>query len=451
MTLFLWITTTILVLISINALYVAAEFATVASRKTLLVQMADEGHAMARLLLPIMQDTKALDRYVAACQIGITISSLVLGAYGQNMLAGLLVEPLTAVSASLGAFSAEALATVIVLIVITGLQVILGELLPKSIAIQYPEQVAAGLAVPMRVSLALLSPLIWLFNGSGNLILRALGYDTHHSHAHLHSPQELEILVTESHEGGVLDAEERQMLRNAFRLRDLSARQVMVHRTKLVAVPSNMPLEELLHKAIATGKSRIPLYEGSIDNMVGFVHIKDVFRLRLRGGRHLREVQRKVVHVPEALPAFEVWAKLKEQKQYMAIVFDEFGGTAGLITQEDLIEEIFGELQDESDNEKAIMYVGKHGRRRLRGDLLVSDVNEYLGLDLPLDMDTLGGLVLSELGRAAQLGDEVQVGTTTLLVEVMEDLAVAEVSLTDPRLVDKQVEVREWEGQANDE
>lgn len=442
----LWITTTILVLIGLNALYVAAEFATVASRKTLVMQMADEGHAMARLLLPIMQDNKALDRYVAACQIGITISSLVLGAYGQNVLAALLVEPLTAVSPAYGPFSAEALATFLVLITITGLQVILGELLPKSIAIQYPEQVATRLAVPMRISLAILSPLIWLFNGSGILILRLLGHDASHSHAHLHSTQELEILVTESHQSGLLDADERQMLRNAFRLRDLSARQVMVHRTKMVAMPNTISLEGLLQRAIATGKSRIPLYEGSIDNIVGFVHIKDVFRLRLRGGEDLREVQRPVVHVPEALLALEVWATLKRQQQYMAIVFDEFGGTAGLITLEDLIEEIFGELQDESDNEKAIMYVGKHGRRRLRGDLLVSDVNEYLELDLPLDMDTLGGLVMSELGRPATVGDQVTIGQTTLLVEEMDDLAVSEVALADPRLVDKQVQVSEWEG-----
>lgn len=442
----LWITTTILVLIGLNALYVAAEFATVASRKTLVMQMADEGHAMARLLLPIMQDSKALDRYVAACQIGITISSLVLGAYGQNVLAASLAEPLTAVSPDYGPFSAEALATILVLITITGLQVILGELLPKSIAIQYPEQVATRLAVPMRISLAILSPLIWLFNGSGILILRLLGYDTNHSHAHLHSTQELEILVTESHESGLLDADERQMLRNAFRLRELSARQVMVHRTKMVAMPNTISLEGLLQRAIATGKSRIPLYEGSIDNIVGFVHIKDVFRLRLRGGVDLREVQRPVVHVPEALLALEVWATLKRQQQYMAIVFDEFGGTAGLITLEDLIEEIFGELQDESDNEKAIMYVGKHGRRRLRGDLLVSDVNEYLELDLPLDMDTLGGLVMSELGRPANVGDQVTIGQTTLLVEEMDDLAVSEVALADPRLVDKQVQVSEWEG-----
>lgn len=441
---------TLAVLILLNGLYVAAEFATVASRKTLLMQMADEGHSMARLLVPIIQDGKALDRYIAACQVGITISSLVLGAYGQSVLAEGFTTVLSRISADFGPFSAEALATLLVLIFITGFQVIVGELFPKSVAIQYPEQVAAALAVPMRVSLFILSPLIWLFNGSGNMLLRALGQDTSHNHNHLHSTQEIEILVSESHQSGLLDAGEQQMLRNAFRLRDLSARQVMVHRTKMVAAPVTLSLDALLKRAIDTGKSRIPLYQDNIDNIVGFIHIKDVFRLRLRGRDDVSEVKRDVVHVPEALPAFEVWETLRQKQQYMAIVFDEFGGTAGLITLEDLIEEIFGELQDESDNEKAIMYVGKHGRRRLRADVLVSDVNEYLGLELPLDADTLGGLVLSELGRPAHEGDEVTIGETVIRVEVMDDLAVSEVSLDDPRLMGKTVQVSEWEGPNND-
>ncbi|MCB0037056.1 MAG: HlyC/CorC family transporter [Anaerolineales bacterium] len=443
---FVLITTAIVVLIFFNALYVAAEFATVASRKTLISQLAGDGNPMAKLLLPIMENSRSLDRYVAACQIGITISSLVLGAYGQNVLASLLVPPLEVVAGRIGVISGEALATFIILFFITTLQVVLGELLPKSIAIQYPERMALLLTIPMRASLAFFAPLIWLFNGSGNILLRLLGQEHHEGHGHVHSKQEIMILVTESHEGGLLDDEERQMLRNAFHLRDLTARLVMKHRTQIIAAPAASTLDELLQLSTETGKSRIPLYEEDIDNIVGFVHVKDVFRLKIKGQDNLNEIMRSVVHVPESLPASAVWSTLKTESQYMAIVFDEFGGTAGLITLEDLIEEIFGELLDESDNERQIMYIGKHGRRRLRGDQLVADVNEYFELSLPEDAaDTLGGLVLSQLGHPAKLGDQVTIKEVTIRVEEMDDLTITEVSIDSPLLAETNFQVHEWE------
>jgi putative hemolysin len=448
---FLGIVATVTILIGLNALYVAAEFATVASRKTRVRQMAQEGNTFAQMILPIMESPQALDRYVAACQIGITISSLVLGAFGQNYLAGLLVVPFTAVANTLGEnwfttnISPDLVAALIILLLITSLQVVLGELLPKSIAIQFPEEVALLLTVPMRVSLFFLHPFIRLFNGSGNLILRLLGQEHVEGHARIHSPQEIEILVTESHQGGLLDADERQMLRNAFRLRDLTARQIMVHRTSLVSAPLSMSVADLLKLSLEKGKSRIPVYEGDLDNIRGFVHFKDVFRLHLRGDTSLQEVVRTAVYVPEAMPAADVWEQLQQKRQYLCIVFDEYGGTAGLITQEDLIEEIFGEVLDESDVEGALMYIGERGLRRLRGDLLVSDVNEYLGLQLPNEADTLSGLVINELGRPPELGDVVQIGTTQLRVEALRDLGVGEISIDDPRLKGKDVAVNEWE------
>ncbi len=445
------ILTTVTILISFNALYVAAEFATVSSRKTRVRQMASEGNTLAKILLPIMEDGQALDRYIAACQIGITISSLMLGAFGQNYLAALLVEPFTAVANALGenwltnSLSPNLFATLIVLFLITSLQVVLGELLPKSIAIQFPEQVALLLTLPMRISLVLLHPLILLFNGSGNLILRLVGQEHIEGHGHIHSAQEIEILVTESHAGGFLDAGERQMLRNAFRLRDLTARQIMVHRTSLISAPLDMSVADLLALSIETGKSRIPVYEGDLDNIKGFVHFKDAFRLHMRGETQLGEVVRTAVYVPEAMPAANVWEQLQEKRQYLCFVFDEFGGTAGIITQEDLIEEIFGEVLDEYDFEDALMYIGERGLRRLRGDLLVNDVNEYLGLTLPDEVDTLSGLVISELGRPPELGDVVQIGTTRLRVEALRDLGVGEVSIDDPSLTGRDVAVSEWE------
>lgn len=448
----------ILILIFLNGLFVAAEFSTVSARRTRVSQMAGTGNRFARLLLPILEESASLDRYVAACQLGITASSLVLGALGQNYIATRLVEPLTnllvtfePIVGNIGISSEEAAATVAASIAVTGvlifltiLQVVFGELFPKSVAIQYPEQIALGTAVPVTWSMQIMRPLIWFFNGSGNLVLRLFGFNSQGSHSKAHSPAEIEILVTESHEGGLLDDEKRQMLRNAFRMRELTARQVMVHRTRIIAAPVESSVVDIMQIALEAGHTRIPLFQDTIDNFIGFVHIKDVFRLHVGGKENLAEILRDLVYVPETMPIVDVWETLNDRRQYMAVVFDEFGGTAGLITFEDLIEEIFGELQDEFDDESALISLDAEGRIYLRGDLLVSDVNEYLNLDLPEVADTLGGLVLSELGRPPEVGNEVTSGGMVIRVEAMEDLSVLEVSLLPgPSNVINQV--GEWE------
>lgn len=425
-------------LIFINGLYVAAEFATVSARKTRISYLASQGNRLAQSLMPIIQDSKLLDRYVAACQIGITISSLVLGAYGQSVIASRLITPLTELLNQLGMETAVARPAAIsisitgVLLFLTFLQVIVGELFPKSVAVQYPETVALGVVVPLRWSLALFRPLIWIFNGSANLLLRLLGQPLE-SKQTAHSPEEIEILVTESHEVGLLDDRERQMLRNAFRLRDLTARQIMLHRTKLIAASADSSVYDIICLAMENGLSRIPLYRETIDDIIGFVHVKDLFRLYVHKEEDVQKIIRQIIYIPESLPAAEVWEKLSQGHHYLGIVFDEYGGTSGIITFEDLIEEIFGELQDEFDDEMALIARDKEGRIYLRGDLLIADVNEYLELDLPTDAaDTLSGLVISKLGRHPAVGDAVTVGDTAIRIEAMEDLSVAELSIQLP-------------------
>jgi CBS domain containing-hemolysin-like protein len=444
-------------LIFLNALFVAAEFATVSSRRTRISQMASTGNSLAKVILPIVEDSRALDRYIAACQLGITASSLVAGAYAQNVIAARLaphLEPLltwlgpeingSGGSDGVATAVAVSISVAIVLIGLTILQVVFGELFPKSVAIQYPERLALMTVVPVRWSLTLFRPLIWFFNGSGNLVLRLLGIQLYAPGSRVHSPEEIELLVTESHEGGLLDDKERQYLRNAFRLRDLTARQVMIHRTRLVAAPVESSVIDLLNLSLEEGLTRIPIYQHSIDTILGFVHIKDLFRLYVASKQNLAEIMREVVHLPETLPIVEVWKTLDIKRQYLAIVFDEFGGTAGIITFEDLIEEIFGELQDEFDDESALISFDADGRVHLRADLLVVDVNEYLHLELPVIADTLGGLILSELGRPPREKDEVAFGETVIRVEAMADLGVLEVSLqTNPEEVSGQV--GEWE------
>jgi CBS domain containing-hemolysin-like protein len=451
------------IMIFFNALYVAAEFATVSSRRTRISQLAGQGNRMAQLLLPIMQDSKKLDTYVATCQIGITISSLVVGAYGQSVIAQLLVGPLANLLTSLEPFlaslgiestvgwaepAATSIAVTLVLIAITILQVIMGELFPKSVAIQYPESVALAVSVPMRITQFVITStgLIALFNGSGNLILRLMGRPLKEKSGHAHSPEEIELLVTESHEQDLLSDEERRLLRNTFRLRDLTAKQVMLHRTKLIAAPMSSSVADLMQIALDAGFSRIPLYKESIDDISGFVHVKDLFRLHNQKSEDIASILREVVFIPETMWVSDLWKRLNSRRKYLAIVFDEYGGTVGLITFEDLIEEIFGELQDEFDNETALIAKDKDGRIYLRADLLVFDVNEYLDLNLPIEnADTLGGLVFSELGRPPIVGDTVTFGEIIIRVEAMADISVSEVSLKLPVANGSEDPFIEWE------
>ena len=459
----LTIVAVVAIMIFFNALYVAAEFGTVSSRRTRISQLAGQGNRMAQLLLPILQDSKKLDTYVATCQIGITISSLVVGAYGQGVIAQFLVGPFTQLLtllepflASIGVESAAgwaepaaaSIAVTLVLIAITILQVIMGELFPKSVAIQYPESVALAVTVPMRITQIIIkyTGLIALFNGSGNLLLRLLGRTHKEKNGHAHSPEEIELLVTESHEQDLLSDEERRLLRNTFRLRDLTAKQVMLHRTRLIAAPMDSTVKELMGISLDAGFSRIPLYKESIDDIVGFVHVKDLFRLHNQNSEDVASILREVVFVPETMPVSDLWKRLNSRRKYLAVVFDEYGGTVGLITFEDLIEEIFGELQDEFDNETALIAKDKDGRIYLRADLLVSDVNEYLELQLPEEnADTLGGLVFSELGRLPAVGDKVTFGDIIIRVEAMSDPGVSEVSLKLPPTESAEEPFIEWE------
>ena len=453
------IITIVALLIAINALYVAAEFSAVKSRKTRLIEMAAAGHRPAQKLLPLVTEGKAIDNYVAACQIGITISSLTLGAYGQRVLAQQLVQPVAGILPSLGigidpGVAAEALALSIaagfILLLITGLQVVMGELFPKSIAIQYPEQVALATVWPMRISLILLRPLIWFFNGSGDLLLKLMGMERH-GHHNTHSIAEIEGLVTASTRGGLLEDEERQMLRNTLRLRDLTARQVMVHRTRMVSAPLETSVEDLLRLCIEAGFTRIPVHRDTIDQIAGIVHVKDLFLLHTQGIHTAHSIRREVAYVPETMSIDAVWNTLRRTGHYLLIVFDEYGGTAGLITLEDLIEEIFGEFQDEFDREEELFTENsQEGRYHLRGDLLIADVNEYLHLHLPeTEADTLSGLILSTLGRVPQEGEEVTVNGTTVRVEKMADLGVAEISI--PKSSSALNRIPEWEGSPDNE
>jgi putative hemolysin len=421
------------ILVGLNALYVAGEFSTVSARRPRIVHMADEGNRLAQTILPVLEDPHKLDNYIAASQVGITVSSIVLGIYGQRQIAPR-IEPWLG-DLPLGGIEAAAAgaAALLVLIVLTTLQVILGELMPKSVAIQYPERLALITALPMKWSADfVLKPLIVLLNGSGALILKLLGSTYERGHAHVHSPDEIVFLVKESHRGGVLDAEERQLLGNLFRASTKRAEEIAIPRNRIVAVDVDEPITGVLKLIADSAYTRIPVFEKDIDNIVGFVHLRDLFNLwREDKQARLRTVLRPVPFVPETLPIAEVWNRLDEAESFLVIVFDEFGSTSGLITREDLIEELIGEVQDEFDHEQALISPRGDGQFMVRGDVLVDDLNDLLELRLHHDFaNTIGGLVIDKLGRVPKVGDTVEVSNVRLRVEAVENLSIQMVSLT---------------------
>ncbi|OQY45337.1 MAG: hypothetical protein B6242_10780 [Anaerolineaceae bacterium 4572_78] len=435
-------------LIFANSFFVATEFSVVSSRKTRINQMAESGNWRAKIALSFIEDSRMIDVLLAATQVGITVSSLALGAYGQRTIATALAPILT----RFGGWSdtvAFSISATTVLLMLTAMQMLIGETMPKSVAIRYPESTVLIVAPVMSYMLVILKPLVWIFKGSSNYLLRLLKIDYEKSSIHIHSPSEIEILVMDSYAGGLIDDRDRQLLRNVFRLRELTARQVMIPRTRLVTTSSNNKLQEVIQLCLQSGYTRIPVYNESIDDITGFVHFKDLFKLFRNKGSDIESILREVIYIPETMPIIDVWEKLKKHRQYMVIVFDEYGGTAGMITFEDLIEEIFGELQDEFDEELALIYSDSQGRTHLRGDLLISDINEYLDLELPDDdIDTIGGLVFNELGHLPNKGEEIVINNTIIRVEVIEDSHISEVSIELPE--GAELYIREWEFTGHD-
>lgn len=414
------------VMVSFNALYVAAEFATVGSRRSRVQEDAESGSSAAAGLLAILQDPRRLDNYVAACQIGITLSSLVAGAYGQAALTPLLED--------LFGTGARAVAVVIVLVAITSLQVVLGELLPKTAALRYPERLATATLVPMRISGWLFRPLVALFNGSAFRLMRAWNLDTEHSHAHVHSPEELAGLYRASAAGGLIDASERDMLAGVLNVEDRLVREIMTPRRRLTTVGADEVVGDALRRVAATPHTRFPV-TGEGDDIVGIVTLRDLFQQAQHEPRRtVADIAGPALDVAEVATVPALWQRLRQNAQHCALVVNEFGSVVGMVTLEDAIEEIFGEVLDEFDREDEPVTV-THGRAIVRGDVLVTTLVDRFAVRRPeADVDTVGGLVWHELGRRPRVGDEVGVTGTdlTLRVDAMDETAVTRVSFDLP-------------------
>ena len=344
--------TIIVLLILLTALYVAAEFAAVGVRRSRLRRLAEDGNLLAARVLPVVEDPRELDRYIAVSQIGITLSSLILGAYGQATVAPR-VAPLLQRVFELDAQAAESTAAVVVLLVLTMLAMILGELVPKSLALQDPTRVALATVLPMQWSQRLFSWSIDFLNGSGILILKVLGVAPT-GHRHVHSPQEIELLIAESRDGGLLEPEEQIRLHRALRLGLRSARQLMVPRERLAAIDVTTPPEQVLKIVAASPYSRLPVYRETLDHVLGILHTKDVVtNFVQRASGSMTTLLRPIARVSATIPADRLLTFLRERRSHQALVLDEHGRVAGLITLEDVLGELLGGVADEFKSVKA--------------------------------------------------------------------------------------------------
>jgi putative hemolysin len=414
------------VLIACNAIFVAAEIALVTIRRSRVEQLVEDGHPSARRLDRLLQRP---GRFLAVTQLGITFIGFLASAFAAVSLTAGLRDAFSAVPA-LAPFAA-ALALVIVTALLALVTIVFGELVPKAVALGHAERLALAVAGPFELLEQVLGPLVRLLEAITNAIARPLGGGR--SDPYRISVDELKILVERGGEQGVLEAEEEQMLSAVIELGEGRVHQVMVPRTDVTAIPVDTPLAEAVDTILREGHSRIPVYEESIDNVVGILYAKDLLPYLKDPSTtpELRRLLRAPLFVPESMSVDDLLHELQRRKVHMAIVLDEYGGTAGIVTIEDLLEEIVGEIQDEYDTEEPMVERISDDQVRFDGRANIDDFVEAFGVDLEdedrEEYDTVGGLVYHRVGGVPRVGDQIEVGSISLTVESTDGRRVGKV------------------------
>jgi CBS domain containing-hemolysin-like protein len=433
----------VLLLVGINAFFVAAEFALVAVRRTRIEPLARAGDKRAQRVLAALDHP---DDFISAAQLGITVSSIAIGYIAEGTLHAILVPYLLWLHATgtipvLGTVSitGHVIATILTLIIVTFLHVVLGEQVPKMMAIQKAESVAFWATRPTQIFGSVFRPFIRLMSMSAGAVMRMFGVPPTGVHAHAHTPEEIRLLVEQSHQEGMVEADQ-QMLLGVFQFRDTIAREVMTPRRDIIALETTATRAETLALVAEEGHSRIPVYRESIDEIVGILLVKDLLANFAQNQDAdapftLQSLVREPYFVPDTKRIGELLSELRARSAHMAILLDEFGGTEGLVTLEDMLEEIVGDIRDEYDEPEDVDFqLTDTGDVLIDGGTSIFEVNERFGLRLPEeDFDTIGGFVFGELGRVPVPGDIVSLnGRGDLRVEDVEERRVTRVRLIPP-------------------
>jgi magnesium and cobalt exporter, CNNM family len=411
-----WYLLLALVFIIANGIFVAAEFAIVRVRPTQLAELAATGSARARMARRV---TKKLDTYLSVTQTAITLSSLALGWVGEPAFAHL-IEPQLGF---LGVFApgvSHSIAATLAFIGITWLHITFGELGPKYIAIEHTIGTSLWLSHVLRAFYLVMFPAIWLLNRTSNFVLSIVGIRPAAVTEMVHSQEELRSILASSEKAGVLSEENREIIEGVFQFSKRTARQIMVPRTDVAILSTTKSIAENLETIRTTRHTRYPLCEGTLDNTVGLIHVKDLMLAQLRGpGRSMAELKRDVLFVPENSTVEALLSQMIEHKTHMAVVLDEYGGASGIVSLENITEELFGQIQDEFDRERPEIEPLGNGRYRVRGDYLIEDLADRLKIDVgePAE-ETIGGYVAARIGREVAPGDRTQLGD--LSIEVLD-------------------------------
>lgn len=423
-------------LIFANGFFVAAEFALVSVRRTRIEELVAQGNATAKTVRHVIHDP---DRFIAATQLGITIASLALGWIGEPAIAHL-IEPLFGFipDSMLSHATSGVIATVIAFAIITFMHVVIGELAPKSVALGFPEQAALVVAPAMVIFENVFRPAIWALNGTGNWLLRLVGLNRPTGHQLVHSVEELKMLVSASTASGELEPVEREFAERAFEFADTQVGEVMIPRTAMRAVEDTATIQDFLELFSEISHSRFPVYNGTLDNIIGFVWVKDVLRALAKNSNArettIKSLMRTPLFVPETKVIGELFSEMQRAKAQMAIVLDEYGGTAGMVTIEELIEEVVGSVSDELAVNVPQLRRLEDGQVEADAMLGVDEVNAQLNTNLPEsdDYETLAGLVMTRMGRVPKEGDTVRVGNLKLTVAKMQGPKIEKILLAKP-------------------
>ena len=408
------------VLILLNGFFVGAEYGLVTVRRTRLAELAATGDRRARHVLGI---TAAPPRFIAAMQLGVTLTSLAIGALGEHALAKVFDPVLATV-----------LAVILAYLILTFLHVVIGELVPKAVALRYSERTALAVSTPVRTFFVVMGPLIWVLQRSTELLLRAVGLQAPGSEGIVHSEAELKMLVSESTERGEIEEGEQEMLYKVFDFADKEVSDVMVPRPEVVALSVDLPPEQALQAVLDSPYTRYPVYRGSLDEIVGVLHVRDLIEAMHERGIaevQVEELLRPAYMVPETKDLAALLTEFRKQNQHMAIVLDEYGNTEGIVTLEDVLEEIVGEIEDEFDLPDESVERIDENTIRIDGTFPIDDFNEQFGRNLPQeDYHTVAGFVFGVLGRAAEVGDECETDGLRFRVDEVEGTRIQRLTVT---------------------